>query len=387
MDDFLDDIPLPDDAALQHRDVVEDECQGAFRLAFIGAGQAGARMVEGFHKLGYRRVCAVNTTAKDLSGIDIPEENKLVLESGEGGAGKDPAKGEKALSDYREDVYELCRRCFGKEFDRVIVCVGAGGGTGTGTCLQLIEVCREVVRSLRIEEPGGDPAVGVMVSLPMKSEGLKVNANASGLIDDLIAMAGTTKGRKKVARQISPLIVVDNERIHDLYPGLAVTRFWDVANRSITGLFHLFNNAVAEDSDLTNCDKADLNDVLKSGIITFGACPVKKWGSSTDISHAVRDNLRKTVLVGGLDTGTAAKAACIFVGGSDVLDEVPHEYLDHGFDMLTRVMSDNSVVHRGIYRRTKPGLTVYTMLGELDPPTERLDEIRTIGDCPLPKRR
>lgn len=387
MDDFLDDIPMPDDSALEQRDLVTDECDAAFRLAFVGAGQAGARMVEGFHKLGYRRVCAVNTTAKDLSGIDIPEENKLILDIGEGGAGKDPSKGEKALADHKEDVYELLRRCFGKDYDRVIVCVGAGGGTGTGSCLKLIEVCREAVRSLRIEEAGGDPAVGVMVSLPMKSEGRKVNANAAHLLDELVEMAGTTKGRKQVARQISPLIVVDNERIHDMYPGLPVTKFWSVANKSITGLFHLFNSAVSQDSDLTNCDKADLNDVLKSGIITFGACPIKKWGSSTDISHAVRDNLRKTVLVGGLDTSTAATAACIFVGGNDVLDEIPHEYLDHGFDMLTRVMADNSVVHRGIYRRSKPGLTVYTMLGELDPPTERLNEIRIEGDCPLPKKR
>jgi cell division GTPase FtsZ len=387
MDDFLDDIPLPDENAAEHSDVVKDECDAGFKLAFVGAGQAGARIVESFYKLGYRRVCAVNTTSKDLVGIQIPEENKLVLDIGEGGAGKDATKGARAIDDYKEDVYDLMRRCFGKEYDRVIVCVGAGGGTGTGACTRLIEVCRESVQSLRIETPGGDPAVGVMVSLPMVSEGQKVNANASELLDELFTLAGNSKGRKKSARQISPLIVVDNERIHGLYPGLAVTKFWDVANRSIAGLFHLFNNAVSQDSDITTCDKADLNDVLRSGVITFGACPIRKWGTSSDISHAIRDNLRKTVLVGGLDMKSAEKAACVFIGGQEVLDTVPHEYLDHGFEMLGRVMADNSTVHRGIYKRDKPGLTVYTMLGELDPPTERLDEIRTVGDCPLPKRR
>lgn len=388
MDDFMIDIPLPDDAAMnEHSDVIKDECDAGFKLAFIGAGQAGARIVESFYKLGYRRVCAINTTEKDLNGIDIPESNKLVMDIGEGGAGKDPGKGSKAVDDFKEDVYDLMRSCFGKEYDRVIVCVGAGGGTGSGACLRLIEVCREAVRSLRIEEAGGEPAVGVMVSLPMVSEGQKVNANASELLDELFAMAGTRKGSKKVARQISPLVVVDNERIHSLYPGLPVTKFWDVANRSIAGLFHLFNSIVSQDSDITTCDKADLNDVLSSGVITFGACPVRKWASSTDISHAVRDNLRKTVLVGGIDLKSSEKAACVFLGGQEVLDEVPHEYLDHGFDMLSRVMADNSVVHRGIYKGSKPGLTVYTMLGELDPPVDRLNEIRTIGDCPLPKRR
>jgi len=88
---FIPDIPMPDEET-EERDIVEDECDAAFKFAFIGTGQGGARLAESFYKLGYRRVCCVNTTNKDLLNIAIPEENKLVMDIGEDGAGKDPSE-------------------------------------------------------------------------------------------------------------------------------------------------------------------------------------------------------------------------------------------------------------------------------------------------------
>lgn len=47
--------------------VVEDTFQGAIKMAFVGAGQGGGRIAQAFYDMGYRRVCAVNTTPQDLS--------------------------------------------------------------------------------------------------------------------------------------------------------------------------------------------------------------------------------------------------------------------------------------------------------------------------------
>ena len=374
------DIPLPEDDAYD-REIVKDECNSAFKMAFVGAGQAGGRMVEAFYGLGYRRVCVVNTTNQDLSGIKIPDENKFIMDIGDGGAGKDPKKGESAVSQYYEDVYDLMRRSFGSEFDRIIVCIGAGGGTGGGSCETIIQISHDIARAFKKESDGSEPIVGALVSLPMTSEGEKVNANAYEVLNSLFSKVGD--GGKLGNRSLSPLIVVDNERISKIYPGLPVTKFWGVANQSISSLFHLFNGIAVQDSDFTTFDKADFNDILRSGVVTFGACPLKRWNDSTAISHAIRDNLKRNILVGGFDLGEARTAGCVFIGNKSVLDETPQDYLEHGFETLSRIMGDNSVVHRGIYKGSKEGLVVYTILGELGRPEERFGEVVRIGNITI----
>lgn len=371
------DIPMPE-MATENREIVEDECKGAFKFAFIGSGQGGSRLAEAFWKLGYRKVCCVNTTGQDLAAINIPEANKLVMDVGTGGAGKDPIKGEGAAKKYYEDIYDLMRRCFGKKFDRIIVCIGAGGGTGSGSSNIIIDIAHDIAKSFKVEADGGQPSVGVLVSLPKVSEGAKVNDNAYNLLESLFAKVGKGKG-KQDSRTISPLIIVDNDRVEKIYPNLPVTQFWDVANKSISSLLHLFNSIATQDSNYTTFDRADMEDILSSGVVSFGACPIRKWDAMTDISFSIRDNLKNNVLVGGFDTANARAAACVFIGHTDVLTKIPQAYLEHGFEMLTRMMRQGGVLHRGIYNGSKPGLVVYTMLGELGKPEERMTEIARIA--------
>ena len=371
------DIPMPEASGV-NTEVVEDECKGAFKFAFVGTGQGGSRIAEAFWKLGYRKVCCVNTTGQDLAAINIPVSNKLIMDIGSGGAGKDPLKGTVAAKQYYEDIYDLMRRCFGTKFDRIIVCVGAGGGTGSGSVNTIIDIAHDIARSFKIEEEGGQPKIGVISALPKLSEGAKVNENAHGVLTNLFARTGNGKG-KADGRTISPLIIIDNDRVEKIYPNLSVSQFWDVANRSVSSLLHLFNSIAVQDSDYTTFDRADFEDVLSSGVVSFGACPIKKWDAMTDISHAIRDNLQNNVLVGGFDTGQAKAAACVFIGHPDVLTRVPQGHLEHGFEMLTRMMKHGGALHRGIYKGSKAGLVVYSILGELGKPEARMAEIARIG--------
>jgi len=180
-------------------------------------------------------------------------------------------------------------------------------------------------------------------------------------------------------RTISPLIVLDNNKIEKIYPSLPVARFWDVANKSISSLLHLFNSIATQDSEYTTFDKADLADLLSSGALTFGVCQIKKWDELTDISHAIRDNLKNNVLAGGFDLSKAKAAGCVFIASSDVLEKIPQSHLEHGFEMLSRMMRTGGVLHRGIYQGSKPGLVVYSVIGELGVPEERIEEIRNIA--------
>src|SRR5580692_3710169 len=68
-------------------------------LGILGSGQAGSRLAEAFHKLGYDAI-AVNTAMQDLKFIDIPDSNKLLLEYGLGGAAKEVEIGKAAAESH-----------------------------------------------------------------------------------------------------------------------------------------------------------------------------------------------------------------------------------------------------------------------------------------------
>jgi cell division GTPase FtsZ len=123
-DDYGDDVGLEEDCR-------EDEFESAVRMAFIGAGQGGGRLAQAFYDLGYRRVCAVNTTDQDLAPLSL--DNKFVIGNDRGGAGKDPEQGRAAAKESYEDIMDLMMRSWGENVDQIYCCVGAGGGSGTGS--------------------------------------------------------------------------------------------------------------------------------------------------------------------------------------------------------------------------------------------------------------
>tara|TARA_Y100000310_G_scaffold294574_1_gene325153 strand:+ start:7542 stop:8711 length:1170 start_codon:yes stop_codon:yes gene_type:complete len=359
----LPDIPMPEPEEIIVKEV-KDEMDGAFKFAFVGAGQGGSRIAETFHKLGYRKIAALNTAQQDLNTINL--ENKLCI--GEGGAGKDPVYAKRMFSEKKEEVTDFMRYSFGEQLDKIIVCAGAGGGTGAGTVVPLVRAAKELQDTLGCSTP----KVGVILALPKHSEGKRVNANAHRCLEDIYDLVEEGV--------VSPLIVIDNERIGKLYPNLVVSKFWDTANMSMAGLFHLFNLTASRDSSYTTFDSSDYQSILDSGLMMFGAAPVKDWADPVSISRAIRDNFKKGLLSGGVDVSTGHCAGAIVVGGKEQLDNIPQSSLDQAFDQLCRMLKPGNVVHRGIYSGDKPSLTVYTAVGGLGRPVEKLDELMKLGD-------
>jgi cell division GTPase FtsZ len=355
------DIPLPsfEDAAESQ---IEDEFTGAYKFAVVGVGQGGSRLAETFWKLGYRRVAVINTAPQDLKPIALPEKHKLLI--GGSGAGKDRKKAQALFEEHREDVLDFLKSTFQTGVDRILVCIGAGGGTGAGGGPIVVDICHDLCKTIGAETDITDAKVGVVLALPSKSEGSRVKSNAKETAQVLIERCGEGT--------LSPLIILDNERIRHLYPKLSVNKFWSTANMSICSLFHLFNKIAAQDSAYTAFDKADLDTVMSSGIISFGAVPVKSTGETveeTAISYAVRDNLKKNILA-NIDVNTGNVAACVAIGDKETLDRTPQESLEHGFEQLTRLLGEGSTVHRGIYHTSKKGLVVYTIIGGIEAPEQ-----------------
>jgi cell division GTPase FtsZ len=355
------DIPLPSMDNAQEV-TIEDEFDSAYKFAVVGVGQGGSRLAETFWKLGYRRVAVINTAAQDLKPISIPEKNKLLI--GGTGAGKNRKVAQKVFEEHKEDILDFLKKAFTRSIDRILVCIGAGGGTGAGGGPIVVDVCHDLCQSFGVEQSDYEAKVGAVLALPTKSEGSRVKSNAKETADALIKYS--TNGT------LSPLIILDNERIKHLYPKLSVNKFWNTANTSICSLFHLFNKIAAQDSEYTAFDKADLDTVMSSGIISFGAVPVRPKGETieeTEISHAVRDNLKKNILA-NIDVNTGKFAACVVIGDKETLENTPQESLEHGFEQLTRLLGEGSTVHRGIYHTSKKGLVVYTIIGGIEAPDQ-----------------
>ena len=64
----------------EEQETVEDKSGGALTYAIVGAGQGGGRMAKAFYDMGYTKTIAVNTARSDLNGLDIPAEQKFLVD-------------------------------------------------------------------------------------------------------------------------------------------------------------------------------------------------------------------------------------------------------------------------------------------------------------------
>jgi cell division GTPase FtsZ len=323
----------------------------AFNMAFLGSGQGGGRLASSFYELGYRRVGLFNTADSDFQGL--PSEilrHTLQL----GGAAKDARFAEDSLNGREEEIWDLLQRSWGNDMEYGLICVGLGGGTGSGTSGKLVQIAREYM-----ESKGKAPRVGVIASIPSHTEGQQVCRNA------------VTAFQKLLELKVSPLILIDNARINSLYrPGM--TKLYKVANDTVSMLFHLFNQLAAVHSPLITFDRSELAQLLDHGICVMGAAHLQNISSPADISAAIRDQLTNNVLA-EVDLKQGSKGACLFVGHQTVLDSLSLDFFDAGFTQMNRTLKGGtSVVHRGIYVGSGPGLQAYAMISDLKPPVPTL---------------
>ena len=156
-------------------------------------------------------------------------------------------------------------------------------------------------------------------------------------------------------------------------------QFWPTLNNTVAGLFHIFNLLSTKNSNYTAFDPADYDTVMKTkGCMIFGVTSVKDIQNETSISDALKQNLEKTLLADGFDLTTAEGAASIVVGGTTLYEEVPGlmDSIEYGFDTLATI-TGGAIVHRGIYEDpNKDKLVAYTIVGGLDAPQKRLDDLK-----------
>jgi hypothetical protein len=358
---------------------VKDQSQGSTRYAWIGAGQCGGRLVQSFYDLGYQKVLAVDTTGPDLALLDLPESQKFLL--GEGRDQHDATNAEetaRVLKQHRQDILHLARQTFAAQVDRIMICCGAGGSTGGGSVFELIETAQRYARYIGTKSPSR--SVGVMMALPDSGElcSARVARNAHRV--------ATTLGQMAAAGEISPLIMVDNQKVGKIQRGTTRPSFWSGINSTVASLFDAFNRLSSLSSPYTCFDPADYDRIMSSGgCLIMGAAQVDRLDDPLAISKAVEDSLQTTLFAGGEDLSTAKAAGCVVVGGQELMAHIKglQDNIDYAFDILSEV-TGQAISYRGIYEDETQGLRVYTIIGGLGIPKARLLEM-DVAPCSPPE--
>lgn len=353
------DIPVPPSEPEGHQITDQFDYNVAFKMGFIGVGQCGGRIAATFERQGYGRVCAINTTIQDLAELKLPDDHKLDIGDARG-AGKDPEAAAALFADKDEDIFDLLKRSWGDDVDYGFVCLAAAGGTGAGGYCKVVEVVERYLQHCK-----RPVKVGVIVALPRDDEGHRFAKNAIHTIRGMTCI------------ELSPIILIDNQKIRDLYPALSAAQVHPTENRSTVALLHLFNRLAGSDSTHTTFDRADYAKLLDSGLITFAADTISKWESAADISTPIRERLRRNILA-SVDFSKSTMAGLIYILNGSAYDEVKSADLDHGTTMFTRMLAGGSTVFPGVYRgagTAEATIKVLAMIGALPWPRGRLLDI------------
>jgi len=381
-----------DETDMKEQTGVQDESKGSTRYAWIGAGGCGERLVKSFYDLGYRKALAVNASHHDLDLLDIPKSQKFLMETGrEEGTSRDMEKATRAIQQHRHDILHLTSQTFGTQVDRIMVCFGAGGGTGGGSVIELIEIAKRYSRYIGLENP--NRKVGVIMTLPTADEA------SSTLVAENAHKIATKLSQMATSGEISPLIIVDNDKIKKMHPEMTVKSFWPSINNTVASLFDIFNRLSSLSSPYTCFDPADYGSIMGAGgCLIMGASEVDRLDDTLAISKSVENSLQTALFAGGEDLSTAKAGGCIVIGGNELMAHVKgmQDNIDYAFDILSEV-SGQATICRGIYEDERDGLGAYTIIGGLKSPTARLEELSTdlyrqpnlveIEGLPLKERR
>ena len=205
-------------------------------IKVIGVGGGGGNAVNNMYKQGIHDVsfAVCNTDAQALRASPVPE--RLQLGSEGLGAGNRPERARSAAEESIEDIKAMLGD--GTKMD--FITAGMGGGTGTGAAPVVARVSKEM----------GILTVGI-VTIPFKWEG---NKKIDQALDGVEAMA----------KYVDALLVINNERLHKVYPELSVLNAFARADDTLT----VAAKSIAEIITVRGVMNLDFNDVrtvLKDG--------------------------------------------------------------------------------------------------------------------------
>ena len=205
-------------------------------IKVVGVGGGGGNAINHMYREGIHDVTYVvcNTDKKALS--DSPVPNHLQLGKDGLGAGNNPAVGRQRAEESIEDIKAMLN----DGTRMVFITAGMGGGTGTGAAPVIAQCAKDA----------GILTVGI-VTIPFKFEGnKKINQALDGV--------------EEIAKHVDALLVINNERLREIYPELTVINAFAKADDTLS----IAAKSIAEIitmHGIMNLDFQDVTTVLKDG--------------------------------------------------------------------------------------------------------------------------
>ena len=205
-------------------------------IKVIGVGGGGGNAVNHMYRQGIYDVSFVvcNTDAQALNNSPVPF--RLQLGSEGLGAGNRPARAREAAEETIDDIREMLNDGTKMAF----ITAGMGGGTGTGAAPVIARLSKEM-----------DILTVGIVTIPFRFEGEKK-------IDQAL------DGVEEMAKYVDALLVINNERLREIYPEMRVLEAFGKADDTLSVAAKSIAEIITVEG-VINLDFKDVNTVLKDG--------------------------------------------------------------------------------------------------------------------------
>ncbi len=257
-----------DDTILKFNYSTEPNTDSPAIIKVIGVGGGGGNAVTHMYREGIHDVKFVlaNTDNQALFESEVPVKIPLGRQITQGlGAGNKPERARMAAEESLDEI----RSVLSDGTKMAFITAGMGGGTGTGAAPVIARVAKDL----------GILTVGI-VTIPFVFEG-----------DRKIMQALT--GVEEIAKNVDALLVINNERLREIYSDLTILNAFGRADDTLT----IAAKSIAEIitvRGLINLDFADVNSTMKDGGVAIMSTG---FGEGDErVGKAIKDALTSPLL-------------------------------------------------------------------------------------------
>ena len=291
-------------------------------IKVIGVGGGGSNAINYMHSKGIKGVDFVvcNTDSQALENSQVENKIQLGITLTEGlGAGANPKVGEQAAVESFDDI----RKMLETNTKMVFITAGMGGGTGTGAAPVISKLAKEM-----------DILTVGIVTMPFQFEG-KNRADQAKI------------GVDKLRKQVDALIVINNNKLRDIYGNLGFKEGFAKADEVLAtaskGIAEVITHHYTQ-----NIDLKDAKTVLSnSGNAIMGSAVAS--GTKRSI-EAISSALDSPLLNDNRITGAKNVLLLIVSGKAEItIDEIGliNDYIQeragHSANIIMGVGEDNSL--------------------------------------------
>jgi len=233
-------------------------------LKVVGVGGGGGNAVTQMYNEGIRDVTFVLCNTDKQALLRSPVPVKVQLGPGLGAGGK-PAR---AL-ELAEESVDAIKQMLSDGTEMVFITAGMGGGTGTGASPTVARIAKGL----------GILTIGI-VTIPF-------------MFEERFKILQALKGVEEMKKNVDALLVINNERLRDIYSDLSLPEAFKKADDTLTIAVRSISEIITIPGYI-NLDFADVKSILKDGGVAIMSSGLGRGDNR--VSQALENALHSPLL-------------------------------------------------------------------------------------------